>query len=241
MHLLRRHRDPKPPARRSAVSVAADWLAWPTLASRGGQIKTAGVFYHQDALRRVVARYGTLVMAELRIESVGEYAGAVRVFVGGELLGSIPQSQAEVFRAVVQQLHEAGQPATCRADLDLGYETFDVWLVARPESRPADSPFLPPSASCRVVLDPGQAERLDEALHSKAKRKRVVKLATLSKTSDSWEVALDEHRVGVLDGQSHPALSAVVASGFPLTCWVRIRREPDRPLRVEADIPTSRG
>lgn len=88
-----RARNAGAPEPRSFAS--ADWLAWPTLASRGGDIKTAGVYYHQDAFRRVLGLHGALVMTELRIEPAGEYAGAVRVFAGGELIGNIPHGQAE--------------------------------------------------------------------------------------------------------------------------------------------------
>jgi len=73
----------------------ATWLAWPTLsAGGGGQIKSAGVYYHKDTLRSAIARFGSLVMAKLVLEPEGEYAGAVRVTVGGKELGSIPHDLA---------------------------------------------------------------------------------------------------------------------------------------------------
>jgi len=240
MRLLRRRDGPSPARPSSGVALSANWLQWPTLACRGGEIKTAGVYYYRDAVGRVLARYGTLVMAELRIETSGEYAGAVRVFVEGELVGSIPHSQAEAFRVVVHQLDELGAPATCRAEVEVDGEWCDVWLVARPAPRPDDDPFLPPSGSCRVILDSGQGERLNDSMRSTAKRKRVVVLGSLSKTTDKWEVALDGERIGVLESDSHPALTAALAAGFPMTCWVRILREPERPLRVTADIPIAR-
>jgi hypothetical protein len=220
--------------------VSADWLAWPTLASRGGDIKTAGVFYHQDAFRRVLARHGALVMTELRIELLGEYAGAVRVYAGGDLIGSIPHGQAEAFRAVVETLNAAGKPATCRAQLEVDGEYFDVWLSARPEPCSDGGPFLPPTGSCRVLLDAGEAERLDASLRSNAKRKRVVVLGALRETDDGWEIRVEDHRIGVLAENPHPAIADALAAGFPLTCWTRILREPEKPLRVMADIPIAR-
>src|SRR5208283_1567414 len=94
----------------------ATWLAWPTLsAGGGGQIKSAGVYYHKDTLRSAIARFGSLVMAKLVLEPEGEYAGAVRVTVGGKELGSIPHDLAPEFRDALEQLRRAGLPATCRA------------------------------------------------------------------------------------------------------------------------------
>ena len=220
--------------------VSADWLAWPTLASRGGDIKTAGVFYYQDAFRRILARHGALVMRELRIELLGEYAGAVHAYAGGDLIGSIPHGQAEAFRAVVETLNAAGTPATCRAQLELDGEYFDVWLSARPEPCSDDGPFLPPTGSCRVILDAGEAERLDASLGSNAKRKRVVVLGALREAYDGWEVRVEDRRLGMLAENPHPAIGDARAAGFPLTCWTRILREPEKPLRVMADIPIAR-
>lgn len=60
------------------------WLAWQTLTYSGAaQIKTAGVMHHAAEVRAAAASYGRLVMAELQIEQTGQYAGAVRVHVGG--------------------------------------------------------------------------------------------------------------------------------------------------------------
>lgn len=238
----RRERERDPPAHRNAHVHDASWLAWPTLSTGGGgQIKTAGVYYRKDAVQNAIARFGSLVMAELVIELEGEYAGAVRVKVGGTELGSIPHSLAAEFRDAVEQLHRAGLPATCRAELeagDGGDEAYvDVFLWASPTQRSDDEPFLPPGLGSTVRLDEGQAERLDESLHSRAKSKRIAKVGELVDTDGGWRVVLDGHPVGTLEPGTYDRLSEARAAGFPLTCRARIIREFGKPLRVAADLP----
>jgi len=220
----------------------ATWLAWPTLsAGGGGQIKVAGVYYHRDKLRSAIDRFGSLVMATLVLESAGEYAGAVRVSVGGEELGSIPHDLAPEFRDAVERLHRAGLPATCRAELeaaggaDGGY--VDVFLWASPRPRSDDEPFLPPGLGATLELNEGQAERLDDALHSRAKAKRAVRVGEVARSDGGWCVTLDGAPIGTLGAGSDKRLREAQAAGFPLTCRVRIIRAQGRPLRVLADLP----
>jgi len=71
-----------------------------------------------------------LVMATLRVETNGEYAGAVRVFVGDREVGSIPKNAAETYSAVVEEVEVTTGPATCRGRViggGLSYEG-DFWL-----------------------------------------------------------------------------------------------------------------
>jgi hypothetical protein len=221
----------------------ASWLAWPTLsAGGGGQIKAAGVYYHKDGLRQAIAHYGSLAMAELRIEPDGQYAGAIRVIVGDIMLGSIPHGLADEFREAVEQLHKAGLMATCRASLEADLnddQTYvDVFLWASPKPRSADEPFFPPGLGEVVRLDAGQAERLEESLHSRAKKKRVVKSGELLPTSRGWGVVLDDQEIGILGSSAYKRVTEARAAGFPLTCRVRLLREPEQPLRVMADLPS---
>jgi hypothetical protein len=238
----RRERDHDPPPHRNAHVHDASWLAWPTLsAGGGGQIKTAGVYYHKGTLRSAIARFGSLVMAKLVIELTGEYAGAVRVTVGGKEPGSIPHGLAPEFRDAVEQLHKEGLPATCRAALEAEDDTdeayVDVFLWASPTPRSDDEPFLPPALGPTVRLDNGEAERLDEALHSRAKSKRIAKVGELLPMDCGWRVALDGRPVGTLEPGAYDRLREARAAGFPLTCRVRIIREFGKPLRVLADLP----
>lgn len=237
-----RAHDHSPPTRRKSQVDDASWLAWPTLsAGGGGQIKTAGVYYHKGTLRSAIARFGPLVMAKLEIELEGEYAGAVRVTVGGKELGSIPHRLAPEFRDAVEQLHKDGLPATCRAALEAEEDSdeayVDVFLWASPTPRPNDEPFLPPGLGATVWLDKGEAERLDEALHSRAKSKRIAKVGELLSTDGGWRVVVDGRPIGTLAPGTYDRLREASAAGFPLTCRARIIREFGKPLRVVADLP----
>jgi hypothetical protein len=217
--------------------VPTTWLTWPTLHHGGGQVKTAGVLFHQGPLQELARALGELVMAELRIEIEGQYAGAVRVLVADTVLGSISHEQAAAFRAIVEELGEDGLPATCRAQFEVE-PYLNVWLDARPERRHEDDPFLPPFSSFEVALDSEQTVRLDEGLHSKAKNKRVVTVGRLVPTPGPWQLVLDDTPVGLIP-ERLLAVEAAMAAGMPLTCQVRILREEGKGLRVMADLPPS--
>jgi hypothetical protein len=91
-----------------------------------------------------------------------------------------------------------------------------------------------------VRLYEGQAERLDEALHSRAKSKRVRRVGEVRPSAGGWSVTLDGATIGTLEsGPYNPynRLCEAQAAGFPLTCWVQIVRELGKPLRVNAGLP----
>ncbi len=249
MRFLRRRAQPMEPESDSghpAISPTArpwtdpSWLAWQTLGYSGtAQIKAAGVTHHREDLRSVANRYGRLVMAELRIEEDGQYAGAVRVYVGGIELGSIPHGLASDFREVIHRLSVAGQPATCCAQLDAGPGYIDVWLCAKPQERTADDPFLPPMLGARLAPSADAVAHLnDDILGRRAKSKRVVRTAELRGHDGEWTVVLDGRELGALPGTQYPRLEEASGTCFPLTCQLRILRQPEHPLRVEADFPT---
>jgi hypothetical protein len=195
--------------------------------------------HHAEEVRAVAARHGRLVMAELLTEQVGRYAGAVRVSVGGAELGSIPHGYADEFRDVIQRLAEVGLPATCRADLDVSSsEYIDVWLCAKPRERGQDDPFLPPMLGARLTLTPDTIAYLDEKiLGPRAKSKRVVRTTTLVAYDGRWMVTLDGRELGVLPAGRYQRFDRALVAGFPVTCQLRVLRQPDRPLRVEVDFP----
>jgi hypothetical protein len=238
----REHRPDQSDTQKARVA-EAHWLAWPTLGNGGGgQIKVAGVYYHKDALRNAIARFGSLVMAKLVVQLEGEYAGAVRVTVDGDELGSIPHALAPAFRDAVEQLHRAGLPATCRATLeaddssDAGF--VDVFLWAAPKPRSDDEPFLPPGLGPPVKLYGGQAERIAGLLQaSHAKSKRIVRVGELIPTDAGWCLTVDREPVGLLTAGADRLLDAAHSAGFPLTCRVRIIKDAEKPLRVLADLP----
>jgi hypothetical protein len=177
-------------------------------------------------------------MAQLVIQANGAYEGAVRVMVGGSELGSIPSRLAGKFRDAITQLDSVGCPATCHAQLEaeLPEGNVDVFLWAAPSLRDHDEPFLPPGLGPPLRLYPGQAERLDASIDSRAKVKRVVKTGEIRPSDGGWCVVVDGVPIGNLRGDSDSRLREVSTAGFPLTCRVRIIRERER-LRVLADLP----
>jgi hypothetical protein len=88
------------------------------------------------------------------------------------------------------------------------------------------------------ALDARQAERLEESLYSRAKKKGVVKCGELLPTSRGWRVVLDDQEIGTLGSGTHKRVREAWAAGFPLTCRVWLLREPEQPLRVMADLPS---
>lgn len=157
MPLFRRHvQSPHPPM--------ATWLAWPTLHETMNTFPAASASSDREARHRFVHEYGRLVTAELRIETAGEYAGVVRVLVGGLQVASIPYNSAGTFRQVIEELHQRGLSATCRAELD-DEEQGHVLLHTTPAVRSADEPFLPPINAVRVDVRLRQSQLLDQSLH----------------------------------------------------------------------------
>jgi hypothetical protein len=200
-------------------------------------VKTSGVFFHQGELKQAIRDLGNVAMAELRIEPKGKYAGAVHVVVDGHVLGSLPHGTGEDYHGVIAELHEQGQPATCRAELEMHGETFNVWLTLKPELRPADDPFLPPLAEVPLVLYDGQAEALDESLKSRAQNKKASRLGILAASGDDWIVDCEGEWIGALPHGRYSTLNEALSAGMPLTCRVDVRRVADRPLQVEAGLP----
>jgi hypothetical protein len=224
-----------------ATGVGPSWLSWQTLTYSGAaQTKTAGVMHHAAEVRAAASQHGRLVMAELRIEQTGQYAGAVRVLVAGVEVGSIPHGQGAEFRAVIERLSETGQPATCRADLDIDSgEDLDVWLCGKPRERAESDPFLPPILGARIALTQDTIAYLDDViLGTTAKSKRVVRTAHLVPSDGRWMVELDGRTLGALPAGRYHRLEEARTAGFPVTCQLRVLRQPNRPLRVEADFPS---
>ena len=236
--------------------VSADWMAAPTLAESGGQQPLAGTSHYQKAIdryagpRRPDGPTNGLVMAQLVEVTTGEYAGSVAVFVGGDRVGSLRHGLAEGYRPVLAALTAKGLPATCRASIYGGHYGTDpegwrnygvsLYQPSHPKQAREGAPFLPPGAGSQVKLADGMAERLDAGLNSQAKRK-VGRTVGQIEPGD-WTVTLDGEVIGVLEpyagGDGYLRLIKSAAEvGWALTCSVRIIREPDRPLRVMADIP----
>jgi hypothetical protein len=190
-------------------------------------------------------------MAELRTVRSGEYEGAVEVRLGGAVAGHIKHDQAEEYRVVVAALEDAGTAATCRAVIvgghyepdERGWRYFGLALLQPKKPEPFDrsrDAFLPPVCGERVRISPDCDALLDGYLNSKAKRKRVERLGLLSRDDDGWRVFIGDDEIGNLELGYYfddAPIRAAEQNGFPLTCSVRVIREPDRPLRVAVDLP----
>jgi len=225
----RKLRSPQPPG--------ASWLAWPTLQESLSAFPAfGGSFCHET--RHLVHQYGPLVTAELRIQTTGELAGEVRVFVAGLQVATIPYDAAGPFRDVIDKLHRRGLPATCRAELDVDAEGH-VLLHTKPAVRGAVEPFLPPINARAVDLPRRRSEMLDRSLNGGAPPPRAERTALLSSEADYWTLSLDGQRLGFLESHPYPQLQEAVAHGFPLTCYAILERVPDGPLRVNAALPDS--
>jgi len=193
--------------------------------------------FHQDVTRALIAQWGPLVMAELRLETSGQYAGAVRLWVGDDIVASIPHEDAEPFREIVREANTQGLPATCRIAIEDDGEWLDIWVPNKLGLSDTHGAFFSGLGEIDVSLDPGEAERIDASLNSKAKNKRLRRLGELFQVENTWRVRLDDKRAGSLPKGSYAYIEQASAEGFPLTCDVLIVRQPGRPLRVTAEVP----
>lgn len=238
----------------AAPALPTTWLAVPTLAESNTERRVAGTSFHERLLAdtarqlRAASPVCDLVTVQLAVVEHGEYAGAVGVYLAGSRAGSTPADQVDAYRPVVAALTEQGRPATCRAALvgggamrdGDGVLNFGLGILQpnRPEVAEPGAPFLPPHVGMRVSVDARTAAGLDAALPSRAKRfvhRRTGTLTTDGTLSlDGVVIGRLEDTRGVLE-----LLHVADAAGHPLTCAVRLIREPERPLRVAVDLPMS--
>jgi hypothetical protein len=193
--------------RKRSASISPTWLAWPALTERACGPEAVATTHHVPEIRAIIDRWGPLLTAELVIEEEGQFAGAVRVQVGGVEVGSVPHDQEESYRVVVKALNGSGRAATCRLSATPGKQA--PWLLIHGE------PFLPPiGAGDFVVLADGRAEPLDASLNSRAKLKHVDAVADLNPEPGGLGVSLGGVAVGTLPG-AVSAGSGCGAGGVP--------------------------
>jgi hypothetical protein len=153
--------------------LSASWLAYPTLShGNAGMIKLSGPTYYRAEIDAAIRRYGVLALAELRVETTGKYAGAVRVFVDGRQVASIPRGLADAYREVVESLNRDGMAATIHVELESD-DYVDVWGLCKPKRSRDGEPLLPTQYREDIDLLDGIAPALDESLNSRAKEKKV--------------------------------------------------------------------
>jgi hypothetical protein len=169
------------------------------------------------------------------------------VYLDGRRAGSVPAERAEAYRPLIADLTAQGRPATCRAALIGGGAMCDgdgplnfglaMLQPNRPKVAGPNAPFLPPLVGMRVTVGEA-AKQLDAEMPSRAKRfvHRRTGVLTLDRT-----LSIDGVYVGrLVDGASvQGVLQAAHDAGHPLTCAIRVIREPERPLRVAVDLPMS--
>ena len=214
---------------------AATWLSWPTLRESVETFPADGAAFCGET-RRLLHEYGPLVTADLRVETRGQNAGEVNVFVGGSQAARIPYSAAYTFRGVIDALHRRGLPATCRAELDAD-EDGHVLLHTQPEVRAADEPFLPPIDEVPIDVGLRQSQALDQSLPPTAGRSHASHTALLTLDAGYWAVLLGRQRLGFVQSHRYPRLNEALERGFPLTCSVVVGRVANKTLSVRAAFP----
>ena len=216
----------------------ATWLAYPTLThGAGSQYKLAGAYHHRAEIHEAYRRFGGLVTAELRIETEGSFAGAVRAFVDGVQLATVPHQHTLDFQTAVETLGRKGSPATAHVRLEAD-QYVDVWAFCEPRAWEQDEPFLCPQETEDVRLGPSIAEELDRSLNSRAKNKKVVRRGQLHLGADGiWSVTLDEKPIGTLNKRPFLRLHQAMDARLPLDAHLDIRRRDGRPLAVSVGVP----
>jgi hypothetical protein len=216
----------------------ASWLAYPTLShGNATMVQLSGPTYYRAEINAAMRRYGALALAELRVETTGQYAGAVRVFVDGRQVASIPRGLEGEYRGVVESLNHEGVTATIHVALESD-AYVDVWGLCKPERRREGEPLLPTQYQEDIDLLDGIASALDESLASRAKEKKVRRSGVLSLGSNGvWSVSEGGRVLGTLERKPYKRLYEVMGAGLPLDVVVTVHRRPERELIAHVSIP----
>ena len=224
---------------KSIPTFASDpsWMQWPTLLEKHTPTVPLYGGHKGSKIPSIVKKFGNLVTYRFQIEPKGRYAGAIQCWVGSDMLCLADNLDEESFQRVIGSLAVEGQPATCRGTLE-HLDRFDALAVfGKPERRLADSAFLPPEKAVSVEVSDDERKRLDEALQSKAKNKVVHRVGTLVNHSGGTWLSLDGLWTGRVDGEEREYVDRTISAGFPPTCSVVLRRQPDQPLGITIEIP----
>jgi hypothetical protein len=240
------HRDTSAP-------VSATWLQWPTL-QPGGPKNVVGEAVHADVLERLAggrtwtgprSRWFTARLVRERTNP--HDPGAVRVEIGGDVVGYLPRGDAPNFHAVLAQLAHEHVPATARARLTGGWErgphgrgSIGVVLDVDPHvlRRQPDAPFLPGEVSVRVRSDAHHVAALQRLFADVGSMQTTATVsAPREEAPETLRVMIAGLDVGVLPETSTagylPIVERVLAAGFPATCTALFEQRRQRPtLRV---------
>lgn len=198
--------------------VSTHWLQRPTLAA-GGWVDVVGESHRQDTLESLAGGrtpeglVNRRFMAQLvRDAHNAQDPNAVRVEIGGRLVGFIAHEEAPWCHRVVAELARYGKPATCRASLTGGWDrgpddrghigvVLDVCVPLR--MAPTDVPLLPGGRKVTVTNETNYQDALGLLLEGSDRA--VPAVATL--TTADWS-KIDVYIGGRLVGDLTPMMSA---------------------------------
>lgn len=241
-----------------ASAILGDWLQRPTLHRGRGAIDLHGAKYYGPAIEAAFSKWGALVFAELRIETRGQYAGAVRVFVDDQQIGSVSSAESAEVRDIVAAINADGMAATAHATISTPFRQtttiqahgFEVDLTMSSNSSHGasllascaraqpDDPLFPLVEDVLVDLLVGMDVALDESLDSRAKtkwRERDVELRL--DATGLWQVWDQGRQIGHLPDRSWSRLKRIRDHGYPTVAPMRVTRRPGGYLRVAVTTP----
>jgi hypothetical protein len=177
------------------------------------------------------------VTAQLVREPTNEHdPDTVRVDIGGDLVGYIARGRNVELHKLIDELHDAGLPASCRAELTGGHRAQEhvgvTLLLAQPATRsPAGMPFLHCSRFQTVKLPRTglRSDTLDAMLAAQPRRDDIA----LLEVDESGQVTVNiaGQRVGELTAKLSqryaPVISEVLGPGLHPACGVHLSREDD--------------
>jgi len=213
-------------------------MAWPTMREANQYWEAVGSYYRHDDVTATVADVGRLVLVRFEIEAKGEYAGeAVRCWVEKRQVATVDKDRAADMRTLITTMRGQGVSATCRGRFARSESDPHLWLFGLPEPRGKDDPFLPPMTNTEAELAPEETERLGAQLPEGRQAETQLKVGTLANFNGQTWLSMDGVWSGALPGAPREYVDAVLAAGFPATCWVEIHRSVKKVITAKAGVP----
>ena len=240
----------------------SSWLRIPAIAPGGSQSIVGESHYQSTLLKACGGRTEngttrTYATACLVLEPRNRYdKNAVRVDVGGKIVGYIPAEEAKRFHPIIHKINTNGKPATCRirfiggwdrGDDDIGLIGVELDIDPHLTLMHTETPFLPQDRPVQVVGEQCCQEWLESII--KGKKKHIL---TASLTLSSFDphkvgegivfisVACGETKIGSLQTQMEtlymPLLRSLTSAGCPTTCRAEVWRAKKR-LEVTLYLP----
>lgn len=229
-------------------SAKATWLQWPTIAW-GSLHSVAGESYRQEELALVLRSLPSssrLVTAQLVREPTNQYdRNAVRVEVGGHHVGYLPRELAPGAHALIDSLHRAERPATCRAEITGGVGSKSFLGITLHVANPwgtfdGGTPFLDGSRchSITVTKEERYQAELEPCLADCGDRPVACELCMGD--DGIVDVAFDGVTVGHLTPRMTErhgvTVAAVQEAGLLPSCWARLHRNEKGVIQVTLSL-----